>query len=55
MSSTRYSCHILIQPEFPRNILEKYSNIKFNQNLSSGSRVVLWWWTDGQTYRHEEV
>jgi hypothetical protein len=26
--------------EFPLQILEKYSNIKFNENLSSGSQVV---------------
>jgi hypothetical protein len=34
-------------------ILEKYSNIKFHENLSSGSRVVSCrqtdWWKGGQT------
>jgi len=29
MQSTRYSCQISIKPEFSRQILEKYSNIKF--------------------------
>ena len=26
--------------EFPRQIIEKYSDIKFNENASNGSRVV---------------
>jgi len=34
--------------EFSRNIFEKYSNTKFHENLSSGSRVVLC----GRTERH---
>jgi hypothetical protein len=38
--STRYSCPILIKLEFSRQIFEKYSNIKFHENPSSGSRVV---------------
>ena len=34
--------------DFSRHIFEKYS-IKFHEYLSSGSRVVLCYWTDGQT------
>jgi len=29
-----------MKPEFSRQIFEKYSNIKFHENLSSVSRVV---------------
>ena len=43
MESTRYSCQILIKPEFSRQIFEKYTNIKFHENLYSGSRVVPCW------------
>jgi len=35
-----YSCLILTKLEFPRQIFEKYSNIKFNNSSSIGSRVV---------------
>jgi len=35
-----YSCQILIQLEFSRQIFEKSSNIRFNKNPPSGSRVV---------------
>jgi hypothetical protein len=31
---------------------EKYSNIKFHENPSSGNRVVPCVWTDGRTDRH---
>jgi hypothetical protein len=34
------SCRILIKLEFPRRSFRKSSKIKFNQNSSSGSRVV---------------
>jgi len=40
MESTSYSCQILIKPEFSRQILKKYTSIKFYENLYSGSRVV---------------
>ena len=40
MSSTCYSCRILMKLEFWRQILEKCSNIKCHENLSSGSQVV---------------
>jgi len=35
--------------EFSRNIFEKSSNFKFNENPSSGSRVVPCGRTDGRT------
>jgi len=39
MERTRYSRQILIKPEFSRKILEKYTNIKFHENLYSGSLI----------------
>jgi len=35
--------------EFSRQILKKYSDIKFEENLPNGSRDVPWGRTDGQT------
>jgi hypothetical protein len=49
MSSTRYVCQISIKLEFSRQILEKYSNIKFHENPSNGSSFVPCWRTDRQT------
>ena len=46
--STHDSCQILIKLELSRKLFEKYSNIKFHANPSSGSRG-----TCGQTDRHE--
>jgi hypothetical protein len=40
MFSTRYSCLILIKLQFTGHIFEKYSDIKFHENPSSGSRVI---------------
>jgi hypothetical protein len=37
---THYSCQILMALEFSGQIFEKYSNIKFLENHSSGSPVV---------------
>jgi hypothetical protein len=37
--------------EFSGPIFEKYSNIKFNENPSSGNRVV----SRGKTDRHDEA
>jgi len=37
--------------EFSRQIFEKYSNIKFHENSSSGSRVVPRGRTDRRTWR----
>ena len=40
-----YSCSILMKLESSRQIFEEFSNIKFHENLPSGSRIV----TSGQT------
>ena len=37
--STCYSCQKLMEIELLREIFEKLSSIKFNENTSSGSRV----------------
>jgi len=49
MCNTHYSCRILMKLEFCRQCFEKYSNIKYHKNPSSGSRVVPCGQTDGQT------
>jgi hypothetical protein len=49
MQSTRYCCQMLIKLEFSRKAVENYSNIKFHENPSSGSRVVQGGRTDGRT------
>jgi len=51
--STCYSCHVLMIPEFSRQILEEYTNIKFHENtrISSDSQVIPYGRTDGQTDR----
>jgi len=49
MQSTRYSCSILVKLEFSRQIIEKYSDIKFHEYLFSGSRVVSCGRTDRWT------
>jgi hypothetical protein len=54
MWSTRYSCHISIQLEFSWQVFEKYYNIEFHENPSSGSWVCSTR-TDGQTDRHNEA
>ena len=41
--------------EFSRQIFEKYSNIKFHENPSSGSRVVPYGRTDRRTNKHDEA
>jgi hypothetical protein len=48
IQSTRYSYHVVIKIEFSRQIFEKYSNMKFHENPSSGNRV-LCGRADGQT------
>jgi hypothetical protein len=50
----RYSCQILMKVVFSRQVIEKYSNIRFHENLSSGSRVVPRGQTDGRSDRHGE-
>ena len=49
MYSTRFYCPILMKFGFSRQFLEKYSNEKFHENPSSGSRVVTDGPTDGPT------
>jgi len=49
MQSTLYSGTILKKLEFSRQIFEKFSNIKFNGNSSSGNRVIPCGLADGQT------
>ena len=51
MSITLYSCPILINLEFCWHVLEKCWNVIFDENPSSGSRVVIC----GQTDRHDEA
>jgi hypothetical protein len=46
MWSTRFSCRILLTLEFSRQIFEKYLNLEFHENPSSGSRVIPCWRTD---------
>jgi hypothetical protein len=53
MEITSYSCHILMKLEFSRQAFEKYSNIKFHEKPSIGSRVVPCRQTD--TDRHDEA
>jgi len=36
---------------FPRQIFEKYSNIKLHENQFIGSLVILCGWTDRRTWR----
>jgi len=49
MYSTSYCCQILSKHEFSGQFFEKYSNIKFRENPSSGSRVTAQGRTAGQT------
>ena len=51
MQSGRYSCRILMKLEFSRQVFEKSSNVKFNQNPSRESRVVPCGQTDRRTRR----
>ena len=55
MYSTLYSCPILMKLEFSQQIFEKYSNIKFRKNPSSGSRVVPCGQMDGRTDRQTGI
>ena len=47
--------YILMKFEFSRYNFEKYSNIKFHENPSSGSRAVQGRRTDGRRDRHCEA
>ena len=42
--------HILMELEFSEHIFEKFSNIKFHENSSVGSRVVPRGRAEGRTY-----
>jgi len=49
MNITCYPCQILIKVEFSQQVFETTSNIKFNENLSSGRLVVPCGETDRET------
>jgi hypothetical protein len=51
MLSNRYSCQILMNLEFYRQILGKRSNIQFHENSLSGNPGV----PCGRTDRHDEA
>jgi len=44
-----------MQLQLSRQIFEKYLNIQFYENPTSGSRVVPYVRTDGRTDRHDEA
>ena len=50
MYSTHFSCQILVEREFSREILEKHSDIKYHENRSIGIRG----FPCGRTDRHDE-
>ena len=49
MNIIRYSCQILMKFAFSKQIFEKYTDIQFHENPSSGSRVVPCEGTDQRT------
>ena len=49
--NTGSCCQIVMKFEFYQQTFEKYSNMQFNKNPSSGSRAV----SCGQTDRHDEA
>jgi hypothetical protein len=51
MKNTRYYWHILMKLVFSQHIFEKYTNIKFYENLFSWSHVV----PCGQMNRRDET
>jgi len=53
--SSHYFCPILTSLEFSQNFFEKYSNVTYLKNPSSGSRAVSCGQTDGQTWRSQLV
>ena len=53
MKSTRYSFPILIRCEYCRQTFEKYPNIKFYENPSSGATCSMR--TDVQSVRNDEA
>jgi len=54
MLSVRYSSQILKELEFSRQILERYSNIKFHENPSVGAMLFPCGRTAGLTEGHGE-
>jgi len=50
-----YSCPVLMRFEFWKHSFEKYSNNKFQENLSNGSRFVPCGQTDGGMIRLDEA
>ena len=54
MKSTGYSDQIVMKPEFSRQILEKFSNIKFHENPSNENRVVLCGWAGRSSDTNDE-
>jgi len=55
MYSTRYSCQIWMRAKSYQQIFEKYSNVKFYDNVSCGSWFVPHGWTDGQMNQQDEA
>ena len=51
MKNARYLCQILRKLEFSRYILEKHSNITFNENCLVGAELFH---EDGQTARQRD-
>jgi hypothetical protein len=49
MSSTLYSCHIVMKLEFSQQIFEKCSNIWFHENPSTGNPAIPYKQMDGRT------
>jgi len=49
MPNTSYSSPNLMEPEFSRKILEKFSNIRVHENVSCGSRGIPRGLMDRQT------
>ena len=54
MFRAQYSCHTLTKLDFFGQIFEKYSNIKFHEHPSNGSRR-CYSRAHGQTDIHEEI
>ena len=45
----RYYCQILAKLEYSRQIIEKYSNIEFHENVPCGGGPSCSVWADGRT------
>jgi hypothetical protein len=55
MHCAHNSCHVLMKIEFSKQMFEKYSNTKFDENLSSGTQLVASRRIVRQTDRHDEA